>query len=191
MSKLVSILMPTRNSFEFLRRALQSIKSTASDFTQIEILLRVDSDDVERIQILPQLKTEFDACGIVGERGNGYLNMGTFIDDLVGIASGKWCWLFDDDSWVQGNSWQRQIADMPCDGANGPALNAEFYKLGESIYPNGPKGGPVGLIVPTDFCRALKHRNPVDSQWLDVLLQKNWTIHQLKGITYGHDGRPR
>ncbi len=190
MSKLISILMPTRNPAEGFLKALRSIKSTASDFSQIEVLLRIDRDDIARFELALKLANEFNIKIVVGERGSGYVNMGQFIDELVAIATGKWCWLFDDDAWVEGKGWQEWIAAQPC-SIHGPAINAQYYKLGHSIYPNGPKGGPVGLIVPTDFCKTLSHRNPVDEQWLSVIMARGWSIRQIPGITYCHDGRPR
>jgi len=191
MAKLVSILMPTRGPVDGLLKALRSIKSTASDYSQVEVLLRMDSDDTARIGLWSNLKDLFDVRVIIGQRGRGYLDMGRFIDDLVAVADSQWCWLFDDDAWVEGNTWQEQIAATVCDPENGPALNSQFYKLGGSTYNNSKDGGPVGLIVPTAFAKGLEHRNPVDQQWLDVLLSKGWKINQLKGVIYQHEGRPR
>lgn len=188
MNKLVSILMPTRNPHDGLLKALRSIKSTASDFSQIEILLRIDLDDEDRIKLFPNLLQEFGAIAVMGKRGHGYMDMGVFVDDLVAFANGRWCWLFDDDAWVEGKTWQQQLEESVFDPVSGPAFSAEHYQLGNSHYDGC---GPVGLIVPIELCKSLKHRNPVDDQWLSVIRSKGWTINLLKGITYCHDGRPR
>lgn len=190
MSHLVSILMPTRNSHESLWKALQSIKDSATDFSQVQILLRMDDDDGERIKRIPELESQFNAKVVIGPRGVGYLNMGQFLDDLAAQATGRWSWLFDDDAHVDG-PWQQQLSETECSAEGGPALNSEFYKLGESRYSNWPKVGPPGLIIPTAAAKTLQHRAPVDDQWLSVAQQLGWPIKLLKGVTYHHCGRAR
>ena len=187
MSKLVSVLMPTRGPQEGLIKALSSLRSTATNWDEVEILLRVDNDDWRRIDLIPELESRFGARVIVGPRGIGYLDMGRFVDDLLAVADGKWSWLFDDDSWVQGN-WQSQLQTMTPERA----VNAQYYQLGGSRYENHADGGPVGLIVPTDFARTLRPtRSPVDQTWLDAIIKRGWHVQLMNGVTYFHDGRPR
>jgi len=188
--KLVSFIMPTRNPWVGLKAALQSITNTCHDLKGIEILLRIDSDDHERIKWIPELEIVYGAECVVGPRGRGYVEMGAFVNDLVKIANSYWCWLFDDDAYVEGD-WYTELLKVPINPQDGPAVNAENYVLGESHYKNGPNGGPVGLIVPTAFAKTLNHRNPVDQLWLDEIKSRGWTIQQLKGVSYYHDGRPR
>jgi len=99
--------MPTRNDYAMLVKALQSIKDTASDFSKVEILLRIDDDDKERIDRIPELEAQFNVKTFIGPRGSGYNNMCTFLDDLAKMATGKWSWLFDDDAYIEGD-WQKQ-----------------------------------------------------------------------------------
>jgi len=186
---LISVLMPTINPIEGLRRALESIKKSATHFDAVQILLRVDDDNQQRISELPELEKEFGVTAFIGPRGRGYIEMGQFIDDLMTLAKGRWCWLFDDDAWVEGD-WQTQLEKIES-GENGPACNSEFYVLGQSHYSNWPNSGPPGLIMPTVICKKLKHSNPVDDQWLSVVRQNNWPVQLLKGVSYFHDGRVR
>lgn len=181
--KLVSIIMPTINPEDMLRKALDSIKNTATDYSQVEVLLRVDDNNDGRIRILPDLKDEYGAKCVVGPRGSGYLNMGGFVDDLVGMANSKWCWLFDDDSWVEGD-WQTTIQNAPHD----VRLRPQIYQLGPSTYENG---GCVGISIPTALAKTIKHRNPVDQQWYNLTTALGWQERVMPGVTYFHDGRPR
>jgi len=189
MSKLISILMPTRGNIGGLMLALGSIKRTATNMDEVEILLRMDDDDPNRTAIADGLAADFGARTIVGPRGRGYIDMGVFINDLAKEATGQWCWLMDDDAWIEGN-WQPQIAAIPADPANGPCLNAEFYQLGPSHYVT-PQDSPVGLIMPTALVKKISHNNPVDAQWWSISRQMGWTTHFLKGVTYYHEGRAR
>ncbi len=188
MNQEISCLMPTRGPIEGLKRALASIRTTASDNSKVEILLRIDDDDGERIAAIPMLTAAFDVKYVIGTRGAGYMDMGRFADDLLEIAQGSWVWLFDDDSWVIGDNWQEQMEKMPMDCA----VNAEHYRLGPSEYRNGETGGPVGLFIPTTVAKSIKPTpSPVDQTWLDHILRMGWKVKQLRGITYCHDGRPR
>jgi hypothetical protein len=188
MTPLISVIMPTRGPLEGLIKALKSIRDTCSDNSKVEILLRIDDDDSRRIIDIPDLKAGYGVKTVIGPRGAGYMDMGRFADDLLDIAQGKWAWLFDDDSWVIGNTWLEQMERMPMDCA----ANAQFYQLGPSIYNNGPEGGPVGLFVPMELAKSIKPTpSPVDQTWLDVVLKRGWKVRQLQGITYCHDGRPR
>lgn len=190
MNHLISILMPTRNPYDGLHRALSSIKKTATNFSEVEICLRIDDDDTQRLSELPKLKEEFDVKEFIGPRGEGYNNMGGFLNDLAKIATGRWSWLFDDDAWIEGD-WQGQLQSVPCHENDGPACTPEFYKLGESRYTNFPTCSPPGLILPTETIKRIDHKAPVDAQWLSVVQQLNWKVVCLSGVTYHHDGRIR
>lgn len=184
--KLCSFIIPTRNSHDWLRKAVSSIlNAPGTNKNDLEILLRVDDDDPERFFLAEEL-TKGVGSFVIGPRGNGYLNMGTFTDDLVKIADSRWCWLFDDDAWVEGD-WYSPLFWMPVDCA----VNAEHYCLGGSRYRNGPEGGAVGIIIPTELAKSVKGHNPVDDQWLSVALQKGWKVRQLPGVSYLHEGRAR
>lgn len=187
--KLVSFLMPTRNSHDWLRKALFSIKSTSIDFDQVEILLRIDDDDTDRIKLLPELIADYKVKVVIGPRGLGYRSMGEYINDLVRVSTGEWCWLYDDDCWLEGD-WQSQLSTIQSHGERGPVINTEIYKLGSSTYSN--VGGQwVGLMVPREFCFPINHINPPDRQWFDVAREKRCEFRYLGNVALCHEGRPR
>ena len=186
--KLCSFLIPTRNaSHKSLAKSVQSIRDNGDDY---EILLRVDDDDVERHEIARELVKD---CGrvVIGPRGTGYNNMGTFVQDLVAIADSHFCWLFDDDAYVEGN-WYEKLRMVNCDPVKGPAVNAEFYVLGQSYYKNGSSGEPCGIIIPTELAKTIpRWVLPVDDAWLNTARGKGFSFSQLEGVHYHHDGRGR
>jgi glycosyltransferase involved in cell wall biosynthesis len=186
---LVSFLMPTVNQHDWLIRALNSIKSTATNFSEVEILLRVDDHDIERILFLPALKEIYGVNWKIGP-GVGYKAMSEYVKELLDIAKGKWVWLFDDDAWIEGN-WQKQLEAIKCDPQNGPAVQPDCYQLGPSVYPVGC--GPVSLILPLEFARTnlLQQGAMIDQSWLDVIHQREWRIKHLNHVSYCHDGRQR
>lgn len=185
---LVSFLIPTRSAcIESLTEAVESIIEGAGGNDDFEILLKVDSDDTERIGVGRHL---VKGCGrvVVSDMGKGYNDMGRFVNELVSVADSKWAWLFDDDAWVEGD-WYSPLSTVKCDPVKGPAVNAEFYVLGESYYRNGRN--PPGTIMPTAFCKKFNHQNPVDQQWNDEINRMGWHVTQLAGVRYHHDGRRR
>lgn len=185
--KLVSIIMPTRSgSHESLRKAVRSIlDAPGTNKDNVEILLRLDDDDAGRLPVAQELVNGNGAI-VVGPRGTGYNNMGGFVDDLVKLADSRFCWLFDDDAFVEGN-WYGPLSGMP----DACGVNSQHYYLGKSRYENGPRGGPVGIIVPTELAKSIPSPFPVDQVWMEVVLQRGWTIRQMQGVDYHHDGRAR
>lgn len=179
--------MPTRTGTGDLKKAVQSIAGNGEDF---EILLRVDDDDRPRQELAASLAQSLPIRIVTGPRGKGYNSMPTFIRELVDVADSQWCWLFDDDAWVEGD-WYSPLSNIECDDAKGPAINAEFYSLGTSIYRNTVHGEPCGVIAPTTFVRSFEQPLPVDQGWVDEARKRGWLFWQLEGVFYHHDGRAR
>lgn len=200
--KLVSFIMPTRTaSHQMLEKAVRSIiehpssnvffyGSDENNEPDFEILLRIDDDDKARVEFVDKELRHESIRVVIGPRGRGYHDMGVFVKDLVDIADSQWCWLFDDDAWVEGD-WYGPLSKIACHPIKGPAINANLYALGESVYQNGPRGEPCGIIVPTEFVKSFPYSNPVDQAWIDETRKRGWTFKQLGGVTYHHDGRPR
>jgi hypothetical protein len=180
--------MPTssRQPYSDIHRALLSIKDTADNFGEVEILLRIDEDDEPRLLILPELEQKYGAKAVIGPRHSGYNSMPVFVEDLVKVASGKWCWLFDDDAWISG-PWQERLREMPME----TGVNSEYYNLGFSCYLNKSTEGPAGICVPTDLVKDQKLQCPVDDHWLRMVLGKEWTVKLMRDVHYYHDGRAR
>lgn len=191
MTKLVSIIMPTRNgSFYSLKKAVNSIFDTAGQYRdQIEILLRLDSDDHDRVPVACQLAYG-RGCVLVGCRGQGYNDMPVYVRSLISIAKGKWCWLFDDDAWIEGD-WATPLAECPRLKDEITCFRAQHYALGSAVYKNAPLDSPVGLIVPTQVVRDLKDNLPVDNAWLGGIQDRKLPLQLLPNVTYWHDGRAR
>ncbi len=190
---LVSILMPTRSPHQWLANAVISILTSCSDKSRIQFLFKIDDDDPDRIAFVDQFIKGFNGNAIIGPRRTGYMSMGSFIDDLLPHATGQFCWLFDDDAWLTWDvtkpNWDDQLAKLE---PSNRMANAQFYKLGESLYENNESGGPPGLIVPTILAKELRPtKSPVDQTWLDAGLERGWKINLLKGVYYCHEGRPR
>lgn len=188
MNKLMSVIIPSRNgTHDMLRKTVRSIlDAPGTDKERVEILIRVHEDDPERFFVAEEL-TKGVGSFIIGPTLNGYGSMGIFIDDLVKCASGTWCWLLEDDAYIEGD-WFTPMSTMPEDSV----VNTQVYALGASRYQNGPGGECVGVIIPTAIAKSLiPHCPPVDHLWLNAAKEKGCKVRQMPGTVYFHDGRAR
>lgn len=184
--RLCSFLMPTRTAtHDVLTNAVKSIVLNCPETCDLEILLRVDDDDAARIPFAQELVRGIGKV-VVGPRGRGYNEMGTFVQELVNVADSKFCWLFDDDAWVEGDWYSELIKADPATSY----VNSQFYCLGESTYPcNG--GEACGIIIPTEVARSMGPCLPVDRKWLEHVRSLRLSPFILTGVSYHHDGRAR
>lgn len=184
---LCSAIIPTRRRVERLRKTIGSLKQTASRPQDIEVVVRVDSDDSQTIAQIPALDNGLGVKAVIGPRLSGYRSMGQFVTEAVDVAAGKWVFLIDDDAWLEGQGWDDQLRSVPMSGY---IAQAEFYHLGESRYGSG-SCGPVGMFVPNKCWEPLGYQamaSPVDQFWHDLLVKMNgWQTVLLRGITYRHN----
>lgn len=188
MPPLVSALIPTRTPrFPGLQKTITSLLSNAADRSRIEIVLKLDDDDKAMLDkcsafTVPQVKI------VVTPRGNGYTEMPRFVGEAADAASGAWCFLIDDDAWIEGKGWDDQLAAIE---PNECACQCEFYHLGRSKYGSG-SCGTNGLFVPTPVARLIsKSVGQADNMLQGLTVGRGWPLHLLKGINYCHDGRAR
>ncbi|HLQ77389.1 MAG TPA: glycosyltransferase, partial [Terriglobia bacterium] len=102
---LFSIIIPTRARPTMLRRALDSLKSTAYDLDSVEVILVVDSDDTTM--------SNFSYSGlhlrqvvVAPGKTMGELNMAGY-----DVASGDYIFLLNDDVIARTPGWDLMIAD--------------------------------------------------------------------------------
>jgi len=115
---LVSILIPSRKRFDLLKTSINSIIQRATHPLKIEILVRLDIDDIESIKRIPELNEltpNFKV--IIGPQLNGYKSVHNFYNELGKIATGKFYWLWNDDALLETEKWDKIILpyiNKPC-----------------------------------------------------------------------------
>lgn len=147
-NKLISFLIPTRKRVSHLKNVINSILSNLNCPDRIEIIFRIDSDDIETINIIPELpynnlyingkKTEYDTSitrtktvdmnFIIGDRGKGYEDIHHFINEMFNASKGKWIIPFGDDMLIESTNWFDEIVSI--DSMNKlviPKLNSWNY----------------------------------------------------------------
>ncbi len=104
----VSVLIPSRGRPRKLALAIESILATAAVPDDIEILVRVDSDDTETILNFPG-----NADAIIGPRYRGYLDADRYWNELAAEAKGRWLVAFNDDALMRAPGWDLLLSKIP------------------------------------------------------------------------------
>lgn len=105
MKKLISVILPTRKRFDSLRNLLDSIIDKCYDIESIEILLKIDSDDVETIEKLKSYKRTDLIKTIISERKMGYSSLNDYYNELYEKSTGEFIFCVNDDITIETNSW--------------------------------------------------------------------------------------
>ena len=105
---LVSVLMPTRRS-HLLWNSIDSLFRLAKDWSLIEVILKVDSDDFKSIILGIQLAEIFPLRMIVSARGRGYKDFHLWVNTMCLQARGDWLFIFNDDCFLETYNWDQKL----------------------------------------------------------------------------------
>jgi hypothetical protein len=107
----ITILIPTRKRIKYLYDCLNNIYSTANKPNNIEVALKIDSDDSDTInEINNILKTYKQIKIVISNRNNGYLSLHEFFYDLVKICDDSVYFIqYNDDSKFLTKNWDSEI----------------------------------------------------------------------------------
>lgn len=105
MGKLVSILVPTRKRPHGCKMVIDSVVESASDLSKVELLFRVDDDDIVTQQFFESevdIPEGLDVSIVTGDRylnvnKNGYHNIHRFYAELAAESTGEFLFIFNDD----------------------------------------------------------------------------------------------
>lgn len=104
MSKLVTLMLPTRGRFESFSRSMASLRDTASDFSDVEVLARIDDDEAD-----PDRYAKLVSNLIVGPRGRGYADLHLMYNEMCAKAQGRFLFLWNDDAVMLGKNWDDEL----------------------------------------------------------------------------------
>jgi hypothetical protein len=113
-----SFLLPSRGRPLGLIKTILSINEATKFYDEIEMLIRLDDDDptanpsfIE--DIIREARFHVDVK--VGPRGEGYVHLHYFINEMASRAKGRWLWLFNDDSTVETKQWDYVLRGVELD----------------------------------------------------------------------------
>jgi hypothetical protein len=103
----VSLLVPTRNRPDYLKKFIASYFATTSGGNDSEIVFRIDFDDPKTLQIL----AEYDFPIIIGPRRLGYRSLPGFYNEMARLASGDILMCCNDDVVIETPGWPQLIIE--------------------------------------------------------------------------------
>lgn len=104
------MLLPTRGRLKKLDESLSSLEATVSSSSNIEVVARVDEDDVQTLDFLRSNPRTFDVSIIVGSRGNGYADLHLMYNAMCARARGRFLFLWNDDAVMKTADWDLELA---------------------------------------------------------------------------------
>ena len=115
----ISVFTPTRQRYDYLVRAMQSMVDTAEDLSRIEFMYAFDSDDLETMNKFKEYadKTWPDANMIyhVAPERYGWKKVHKYINDMADMATGDWFLIWSDDAIMHTREWDKIIEDKYSD----------------------------------------------------------------------------
>jgi len=108
---MTSLIIPTRNRVEPLRRLFDSIEETCKSTDNLEVLLGIDDDDDETIQFIEKYSetSRFVIKSIIGKRGKGYVDLHNKVNELCQKANGQFLFFIADDVQFMTKNWDEKI----------------------------------------------------------------------------------
>ena len=110
-SNIISLLIATRNRIKSLGRLFDSIEETCNNTDNLEVLLRIDEDDIGTVRFVEEYSKNSKLLikTIIGKRGNGYLDLHNMINELCQISNGEFLSPIGDDAEFITKNWDEKI----------------------------------------------------------------------------------
>jgi len=138
---LISVLVASRRRPHLLARMAESLLDKASDRLAYEVLVAVDSDDIQSLEmwsVTPPAKAS-QWRAIVGPR-MGYQRLHVYYNSLAEIARGDFLLLLGDDTFIVTPGWDDLILSKPADRIyNTGNPNDRNYSANALMHPVVPR----------------------------------------------------
>jgi glycosyltransferase involved in cell wall biosynthesis len=169
--KLISILIPTRKRIKLLKECLDSFNNQTQDKSLVEILLKIDTDDLETIEFINQYKltSSIEIKDIITDRKNGYGSLDEHMNHLSSFSEAEFLLGMNDDIEMLTEGWEQRY--IPYKGKNFLlAINIQAIK--EGAIHNWWEGYNAFPTIPYDFRHymgALQGHPMLDDWWEHVM----------------------
>ena len=108
----ISVLLPTRDRVKMVIKTLNSLYDNVSDKNRLEILLGLDYDDSSINDLKEYVDKNMSDCDIkfhISSKRYGYKYLHKYINELSKIAEGDWLFLWNDDSYILTDNWDKEV----------------------------------------------------------------------------------
>lgn len=181
MNKLLTIVIPTYNMQDYLKRCLDSLVIESSLMEQLEVLVVNDGSKDNSSAIAHEYETKYPCTFRVIDKKNG--NYGSCVNRGLAEAQGKYIKILDADDWfdtLEFEEYLKTLADVEVDMAL-----TDYQKVSNQ-----------GEIL-NNYCFGLEYGKPFSFRDLDCLyyfshhsityhtqLLRDIGFHQSEGISY-------
>lgn len=181
MNKLIGIMIPTRKRVQLLKECLDSFNNKTTEKSIVELLIKMDTDDIETIDFVKNYKSEISIKYIISDRKNGYGSLNEYYDSLAEISDSEFLMVFNDDIEMLTEGWEQHF--KPYSGKCFVlAVNNKRIKKGEWLpIFEGYNGNPS---IPKEFYLkfgTLSHHPMLDDWWVyskDRILEQGFNIEK-------------
>lgn len=112
----IAVLIPTRKRPERLFKSIRSLVETAKKPSSLHILIAADNNDAATIdaiktEIVSYLEENNVSHASISYNRQGYANLHNYYNDLAGYAQAKWLMVWNDDAFMETQSWDERIRE--------------------------------------------------------------------------------
>jgi hypothetical protein len=175
----IAVLLPTRGRAKALSRSLLGLLDQAHDLKNIQVLLGLDTDDVDGIQHFQQeLQPKLDELGAdyvaMSFEPMGYGRLHDYVNTLARASSADWMFFWNDDAVMETPGWDLEIIRH----------TGEFKLLAVHTHNDHPYS--IFPIVPRAWLDLIGHlsQHSMNDAWLSqnaycVDIWKRIDVHVL------------
>lgn len=161
-----------------MKRSIESLRATADDWSNIEVLVRLDLNDPS-LKAYAKNKRKGDKrpeMTVVGD-GLGYKALHVYYNDLAAIAKGDWLFMWNDDVLMDTNRWDTIIEQYA----------GQFKLLAPVAVPHGYQFCIVP-VVPRAWFETTGHlsKNAQADSWLELVARELGVFSWIP-VTVLHD----
>lgn len=153
MEVLVSFLLPVRKRPKTLKLSLDSLLNTCSNVSNYEVIVVFDDDDIETINEFDSWDKNYNYKKIISQRF-GYDFLNKYYNLASNESSGKWLWVWNDDTEMINKNWDLIIEEyndqfLILNPFNTREMDAVYLQT-HTLFP----------IIPRKYVELLGHISP-------------------------------
>ena len=178
----VSVILPSRARPDHLILAVDSVFARASVPEDVEVLVRIDDDDVERnkpfYEYAQRVSPHWPVRIFTGPRGRGYDDLHLMYNQLAAAATGKWLFQYNDDMRITTRGWDSELQKIKTHPTVALVNPCDAFGRVTTIHPFVLRAG----------IQAMGHfsQNPFCDAWVGDVFGRAGAITETKAISITH-----
>jgi len=183
MSILVSVLIPTKNRVDLLRRSMASLFDLSDDPGNIEVIVAHDDTDLPSIEYFSSSKWSTDcsawggSCRALPCPAWGYWELNRYYNIMAQQAQGQWFVIWNDDAVMLTQGWDQHIKKQN-NFVGMLHMTTQNFKPNLTLFPIIPR-------VWNDLFGEISHTQITDT-WIQNICHEAGAVLEIP-VTVLHD----